>query len=104
MGGNFEKAALLSKKALFRELGTPNPDPVVDALEKEVLERANRLGIGPQGYGGDTTAFGVHILTLPMPHHEPARGGHDRMPRAPAQGSRRCDRAHSLSLPGRGPG
>ena len=65
VGGNFEKAALLSKKALFRELGTPNPDPVVDAIEKDVLERANRLGIGPQGYGGDTTAFGVHILTYP---------------------------------------
>ncbi len=65
VGGNFEKAALLSKKALFRELGTPNSDPVVDAIEKDVLERANRLGIGPQGYGGDTTAFGVHILTYP---------------------------------------
>ena len=65
VGGNFEKAALLSKKALFRELGTPNPDPVLDAIEQDVLERANRLGIGPQGYGGDTTAFGVHILTYP---------------------------------------
>ena len=65
VGGNFEKAAILSKKALFRQLGTPNPDPVVDAVEKDVLERANRLGIGPQGYGGDTTAFGVHILTYP---------------------------------------
>ncbi len=65
VGGNFEKAALLSKKALFRELGTANPDPVVNAIEKEVLDSANRLGIGPQGYGGDTTAFGVHILTYP---------------------------------------
>jgi fumarate hydratase subunit alpha len=65
VGGNFEKAALLSKKALFRELGTPNPDPVVDAIEKDVLGRANRLGIGPQGYGGDTTALGIHILTYP---------------------------------------
>jgi len=65
VGGNFEKAALLSKKALFRELGTPNPDPFVDAIEKDVLDRANRLGIGPQGYGGDTTAFGVHMLTYP---------------------------------------
>jgi fumarate hydratase subunit alpha len=37
----------------------------VAAVEREVLERANRLGIGPQGYGGDTTAFGVHILTYP---------------------------------------
>ena len=65
VGGTFEKAALLSKKALFRELGSPNPDPVVDALETELLDRANRLGIGPQGYGGDTTAFGIHILTYP---------------------------------------
>jgi fumarate hydratase subunit alpha len=65
IGGTFEQAALLSKKALFRELGSPNPDPVADALEKELLERANRLGIGPQGYGGDTTAFGIHILTYP---------------------------------------
>jgi len=65
VGGTFEKAALLSKKALFRELGSPNPDPAVDAIEKEVLERANRLGIGPQGYGGDTTALGIHILTYP---------------------------------------
>ncbi len=65
IGGTFEKAALLSKKALFRELGTPNPDPTVDALERELLDRANRLGIGPQGYGGDTTSFGIHILTYP---------------------------------------
>jgi len=65
VGGTFEKAAILSKKALFREIGSPNPDPAVDAIEKEVLERANRLGIGPQGYGGDTTAFAIHILTYP---------------------------------------
>ena len=65
VGGTFEQAARLSKKALFRELGAPNPDPAVAAVEREVLDRANRLGIGPQGYGGDTTAFGVHILTYP---------------------------------------
>ena len=65
VGGNFEKAAILSKRALFRELGTPNPDPVLDAIEKDVLDSANRLGIGPQGYGGDTTAFGIHVLTYP---------------------------------------
>ena len=65
IGGTFEKSAILSKKALFRELGSPNPDPTLDALEKELLDRANRLGIGPQGYGGDTTAFGIHILTYP---------------------------------------
>jgi fumarate hydratase subunit alpha len=63
VGGTFEKSALLSKRSLFRELGSPNPDPMLDALEKELLERANRLGIGPQGYGGDTTSLGIHILT-----------------------------------------
>jgi fumarate hydratase subunit alpha len=65
VGGTFEKAALLSKKALFREVGSANPDPTLDALEKELLARANRLGIGPQGYGGDTTALGIHVLTYP---------------------------------------
>jgi fumarate hydratase subunit alpha len=65
IGGTFEKAAILSKKALFRKVGSPNPDPALDALEKELLDRANRLGIGPQGYGGDTTAFAIHILTYP---------------------------------------
>lgn len=65
VGGTFEKAAILSKKALFREVGTPNPDPALDALEQELLDRANRLGIGPQGYGGDTTALAIHIQTYP---------------------------------------
>jgi fumarate hydratase subunit alpha len=65
IGGTFEKAAINSKKALFRELGSPNADPALDALEKELLDRANRLGIGPQGYGGDTTSFGIHIVTFP---------------------------------------
>jgi fumarate hydratase subunit alpha len=65
IGGTFEKAALNSKKALFREVGSPNPDPFLDTLEKELLDRANRLGIGPQGYGGDTTSLGIHILTYP---------------------------------------
>jgi fumarate hydratase subunit alpha len=65
IGGTFEKSAILSKKALFRELGSANPDPLLDALEHELLDRANRLGIGPQGYGGDTTSLGIHILTYP---------------------------------------
>jgi fumarate hydratase subunit alpha len=65
VGGTFEKAALNSKKALFREIGSPNPDPLLDALEKELLARANRLGIGPQGYGGDTTALGIHLISFP---------------------------------------
>jgi fumarate hydratase subunit alpha len=65
IGGTFEKSAILSKKALFRELGSPNPDPTLDGLEQALLERANRLGIGPQGYGGDTTSLGIHILSYP---------------------------------------
>ena len=65
VGGTFEKAALLSKKALFREVGSRNPDPMLDALEQELLDRANRTGIGPQGYGGDTTSFGIHMLAYP---------------------------------------
>jgi fumarate hydratase subunit alpha len=65
IGGTFEKSAILSKKALFRELGSPNTDATLDGLERELLERANRLGIGPQGYGGDTTSLGIHILSYP---------------------------------------
>ncbi|HEX2441779.1 MAG TPA: fumarate hydratase [Methylomirabilota bacterium] len=65
IGGTFEKSAILSKKALFRELGSANPDPMLDGLEHELLARANRLGIGPQGYGGDTTSLGIHILSYP---------------------------------------
>jgi fumarate hydratase subunit alpha len=65
IGGTFEKAAILSKKALFRELGSANPDAMLDSLERELLERANRLGIGPQGYGGDTTALGIHVISFP---------------------------------------
>jgi fumarate hydratase subunit alpha len=65
IGGTFEKAAILSKKALFRELGSPNPDAMLDGLEHDLLARANRLGIGPQGYGGDTTSLGIHILSYP---------------------------------------
>ncbi|MGH7322204.1 MAG: fumarate hydratase [Candidatus Rokuibacteriota bacterium] len=65
IGGTFEKAALLSKKALFREIGKPNPNAELAALEAGLLEEANRLGIGPQGYGGDTTAFAIHIETFP---------------------------------------
>ncbi len=65
VGGTFEKAALLSKKALFREIGKPNPSAELAALETELLDEANRLGIGPQGYGGDTTALAIHIETYP---------------------------------------
>jgi len=61
IGGTFEQAALLAKKALLRPLGSSNPDPELDRLEKEWLEEINRLGIGPQGLGGRTTSLAVHI-------------------------------------------
>jgi fumarate hydratase subunit alpha len=81
VGGTFEQAARLSKKALFRELGSPNPDPTLDALEREVLERANRLGIGPQGYGGDTTPSKRHpICGVSLRASRPPVCRHDRIP------------------------
>ena len=65
IGGTFDKAALLAKKALLRELGPRNPDPYYGALEEEMLEKVNELGIGPQGFGGRTTAIGLNIETMP---------------------------------------
>ncbi len=65
IGGTFDRAALLAKKALLRPIGTPNPDPYYDGLERELLEEINALGIGPQGLGGRTTALAVHILSCP---------------------------------------
>jgi fumarate hydratase subunit alpha len=65
LGGTFEKAALMAKKALLRPLGTPNSDEGLDALEKELLEKINKLGIGPMGLGGSTTALAVHVNTYP---------------------------------------
>ena len=61
VGGNFEGAAWLAKKALFRPLGDPNPEPRLAALEREILERVNGLGIGPMGLGGRVTALAVHL-------------------------------------------
>lgn len=73
IGGTLEKAAILAKRALLRPLGSTNPDPELDRMEKELLSRINDLGIGPQGYGGRTTALGVfvemvpcHIASLPV--------------------------------------
>ena len=65
LGGTFDKCALLAKKALLRELGAPSPLPFYAELERELLARINALGIGPQGFGGRTTALAVHIETLP---------------------------------------
>ncbi|MCP4632210.1 MAG: fumarate hydratase [candidate division Zixibacteria bacterium] len=65
VGGTFEKCAYLAKKALLRELGSIHPDPYYADLEKELLEKVNNLGVGPQGLGGRTTALGLHIEAHP---------------------------------------
>ena len=65
IGGDFEYAALLSKKALCRNVSVPNPDPFYAELEQKMLSAVNALGIGPQGYGGDITALAVNIETYP---------------------------------------
>ena len=65
IGGTFDKCALLAKKALMRPIDSENPDPFYADLEKEMLEKVNKLGIGPQGFGGKTTAIGLNIETMP---------------------------------------
>ncbi len=73
VGGTFEKVAFLAKKALLREVGHRNPDPRYAELELELLEKINKLGIGPAGFGGKITALDVkiewhpcHIASLPV--------------------------------------
>lgn len=73
IGGTFEKAAMLAKEALLRPLDDSNPDPELAEMEYELLERINRIGIGPAGLGGRTTALAVkvemmscHIASLPV--------------------------------------
>lgn len=61
IGGPFERAALLAKKALTRPSGEPSPDPKIARLERELLEAINDTGIGPAGYGGTVTALAVHV-------------------------------------------
>ena len=65
IGGTFEKAAMLSKKATLRPIDTHNPDSRYAALEDELLEEINKTGFGPAGLGGCTTALGVNIETFP---------------------------------------
>jgi fumarate hydratase subunit alpha len=73
IGGTFERSALLAKKALVRKIGERNADPELAKIEVEVLARINKLGIGPMGYGGNTTSLDVffevepcHIASLPV--------------------------------------
>ncbi|MDR0786187.1 MAG: fumarate hydratase [Treponema sp.] len=65
IGGSFDKAALIAKKALLRPLGQRNRNPIYAALEERLLEKINALGIGPAGLGGQTTALAVNIETMP---------------------------------------
>ena len=65
IGGTFDKAAYLAKKALIRPINTSNKDEFYRDLEIELLEKINKLGIGPQGFGGKTTALGLNIETYP---------------------------------------
>lgn len=65
VGGTFDKAAFLAKKALIRSVDQRNPDPFWADLEMEMLDRINELGIGPQGFGGKTTALCVNIEQYP---------------------------------------
>jgi fumarate hydratase subunit alpha len=65
IGSDFEGSAILAKKALTRSLGEPSPDARYEALEKRILAEINMLDIGPQGFGGATTAMAVHIETAP---------------------------------------
>ncbi|WP_025322764.1 fumarate hydratase [Deferrisoma camini] len=65
IGGTFEIAALLAKRALLRPVGDRNPDPFYGDLEEELLAEVNRLGIGPAGLGGTTTSLDVHIEVHP---------------------------------------
>ena len=73
IGGTIEKCTLLAKKALLREVGSVHPDARIAAMEKELLDKVNALGIGPQGLGGTQTALAVfieempcHIASMPM--------------------------------------
>jgi len=73
IGGTFERSAILAKKAILRDIGNRNSDPELATIEEEILTRINRLGIGPMGYGGNTTSFDVfleiepcHIASLPV--------------------------------------
>jgi fumarate hydratase subunit alpha len=65
VGGTVEKTMWLAKHSLLREVGQPSPDPELAELEQDILERVNKLGIGPQGLGGNMTSLAVHVETHP---------------------------------------
>jgi fumarate hydratase subunit alpha len=65
IGGSFDKVAALAKHAIMRDVGAPSHDPDVAAYERELLEKGNQLGLGPQGMGGTTTALAIHVEIYP---------------------------------------
>jgi fumarate hydratase subunit alpha len=65
IGGSFDQAPIIAKKALLRPLGSKNPDSELAAIEEDLLIRINNLGIGPSGYGGRVTALAVHVAMIP---------------------------------------
>ncbi|MEK6726582.1 MAG: fumarate hydratase [Deltaproteobacteria bacterium] len=65
IGGDFEMAPILAKRALFRHLGDHNPAPHIADIERNILKEVNGLRIGPEGFGGTVTALAVHIETAP---------------------------------------
>jgi len=66
IGGNFDTSALLAKKALLRKpVGSAHAEPAYADMEKRILERINKLGVGPMGLGGRTTSLAVHIVSHP---------------------------------------
>ncbi|HEX7402195.1 MAG TPA: fumarate hydratase [candidate division Zixibacteria bacterium] len=65
IGGTFEKCAEMAKRALLRTIGSKHPNPFYAQLEAELLEKVNKLGIGPQGFGGTQTALAVFVETYP---------------------------------------
>lgn len=66
IGGTFDYSTVLAKKALFRHIGERHPDPRIAKLEEELIEEANKLGVGPLGFGGSTTAVDVKIEVAPV--------------------------------------
>jgi len=65
IGGNLEKSAMIAKEALMRDIHDVNPDPILEKLERELLDDINQLGVGPMGFGGSTTALAVKIAAYP---------------------------------------
>ena len=87
LGGTSEQVMELAKRALLRPVGQPHTDAFYADMERRLLEKINRLGIGPQGLGGITTALAVHIESRPHPHRRPALRAESELPCAAARGS-----------------